>query len=410
MNKVVLHKLPTISKLKDKKNKTSYIINFSFMMVDEKGEIVLMGGEKYIRKRSKNFSTKKEADNNIAVYKDRFICELEEKYTPDIVINDLLEEFMKVYAEKKEWKKSTIRTHRDIVKNQLKPYFEGCTLKMLPNKVNGFKEYVKHLTYLKGKKVYELSNNRKKQVVSTMYNFLNFLEEEKYTEDNYKKYLGRGRIPRESSRKVEITFEEYQQFLDIGKRLVVDDAVIDACTLMFLTGLRRGECLGLQYGDINLEIGELKVQRTYDSNTKYDTPKTFSSIRRVKLISQVIELLKPYMENIARENQNNPDINSIPIFCKNGMPYAQSTFGYHFRKIRNEFKKETGIELRIHDLRRSFATNMAEIVPDATMIQQLMGHSSPTTTSEVYMVLDKRKIRKEYLEKYSKKAEMNLKR
>ena len=53
---------------------------------------------------------------------------------------------------------------------------------------------------------------------------------------------------------------------------------------------------------------------------------------------------------------------------------------------------------------------MAEIVPDATMIQQLMGHSSPTTTSEVYMVLDKRKIRKEYLEKFSKKAEMNLKR
>ena len=96
---------------------------------------------------------------------------------------------MKVYAEKERSGKKTQLEHIVIyIKNHLKPYFEVCTLKMLPNKVNGFKEYVKHLTYLKGKKVYELSNNRKKQVVSTMYNFLNFLEEENIREDNHEKY------------------------------------------------------------------------------------------------------------------------------------------------------------------------------------------------------------------------------
>ena len=65
------------------------------------------------------------------------------------------------------------------------------------------------------------------------------------------------------------------------------------------TGLRRGELLGLQWTDADLDAGTLTVRRSLDVDGTYKTPKNQAAKRTLKLTSQALDALKSHK---ARQN------------------------------------------------------------------------------------------------------------
>ncbi|MGE7612315.1 site-specific integrase [Paenibacillus sp. NPDC101420] len=72
-------------------------------------------------------------------------------------------------------------------------------------------------------------------------------------------------------------------------------------SLAIYTGMRRGEILGLRWGDIDFEKKELKVIQTANwtrDDLVIQHPKTNDSIRRVKLFQNIIDDLKERYKQI----------------------------------------------------------------------------------------------------------------
>ncbi len=95
-----------------------------------------------------------------------------------------------------------------------------------------------------------------------------------------------------------LTREEIQRFLIHAKA----EGYFELFLLELTTGLRRGELLALQWDDLNLETGELKitkqVYRTKEDGLLISQPKTKSSIRTVSLPPALLNILKEYKESV----------------------------------------------------------------------------------------------------------------
>ncbi|AKH15978.1 tyrosine-type recombinase/integrase [Deinococcus soli (ex Cha et al. 2016)] len=146
-------------------------------------------------------------------------------------------------------------------------------------------------------------------------------------------------------------------------------------------GLRHGEILGLQWQDVNLDAGELQVRRAISTDAKgaprVTKPKTKSSARTLYLSEDHIALL----QSIQRQQQE-AGVRTALIFCTHdGQPLRQGN-------VRREFLtllSRCGLpHLRIHDLRHTFATHLIGSGFDPKTVGDLMGHSDPRMTLEIY--------------------------
>jgi len=125
-------------------------------------------------------------------------------------------------------------------------------------------------------------------------------------------------------------------------------------------GLRRGEIFGLQYGDINALKNRITVQRSYAGPTKNGkTRHVPMSERLTKALERKDYLTKPPGEAIFSVFDPNYDLKIVT--------------------------RHLGIrDITVHDLRHTFATLALESGVSPRMVQQWLGHSSLTTTLNIY--------------------------
>ena len=132
------------------------------------------------------------------------------------------------------------------------------------------------------------------------------------------------------------------------------------CLFGIHAGLRRGEIFGLQYGDIDPFKNRITVQRSYNGPTKNGKTRVVPlSERLAKALELKDYLTKPSAEAIFQIFDPNHDLRKV---CK-------------FVKIR---------EITIHDLRHTFATLALESGVSPRTVQSWLGHSSLTTTLNIY--------------------------
>jgi len=132
------------------------------------------------------------------------------------------------------------------------------------------------------------------------------------------------------------------------------------CLFGMHAGLRRGEIFGLQYGDIDPFKNRITVQRSYNGPTKNGKTRIVPlSERLAKALELKDYLTKPATEAIFQIFDPNADLRKV---CK-------------FIKIR---------EITIHDLRHTFATLALESGVSPRTVQSWLGHSSLTTTLNIY--------------------------
>jgi integrase len=142
-----------------------------------------------------------------------------------------------------------------------------------------------------------------------------------------------------------------------------------------MTGMRRGELLGLRWKDVDWTARKIRVARTYVGGRE-DTPKSESSRRAVPLANRVaIELQRLY--DVSPSNGDEDPVFTHPRGT--GLPLDGSAVSKAFKRA----LKRAGVRtVRFHDLRHTFGTMMAAN-PNVSMrtLQGWLGHSDPGTTA-----------------------------
>ncbi len=148
------------------------------------------------------------------------------------------------------------------------------------------------------------------------------------------------------------------------------------------TGLRRGELIGLQWGDVDLEGRYLLVRRAV-VRSKVGLPKS-NKIRRVDLSSQLCA------ELVARREVRELEAMSNGQTLRLDEPVFLSPMGFRWdernlEKPWYQVLKASGIRrVRLHDLRHTFASQLIEQGAHPKYIQEQLGHASITMTMDTY--------------------------
>lgn len=161
-----------------------------------------------------------------------------------------------------------------------------------------------------------------------------------------------------------------------------------AILLLLLTGMRRGELLGLEWKDINWQEQSLRIVRTSqylpNRGVYTDDTKNKSSSRLIEVSPHVIAILQDQRkwqqlrEKAAGDNWIACD---RIITGEDGAAMRPDRLSAWFRK----FIQRTDLpQIKIHSLRHTYATLcIANGVPLTAVAEQL-GHANVATTANIY--------------------------
>lgn len=159
--------------------------------------------------------------------------------------------------------------------------------------------------------------------------------------------------------------------------------------LLLSTGIRRGECFGLQWGDIDWENGLLTIRRnvTFSSiiGIHVGLPKTFAGERILPLTERMKELLYEY-KNMQDTTQQLQD--SMYLFHAENDLYTPQNPTY-VTKHMQRFVKRIGLPpMSPHDLRHTCASLLLQNGADIKSVQDILGHADASTTLNYYIKAD----------------------
>ena len=191
-------------------------------------------------------------------------------------------------------------------------------------------------------------------------------------------------IPRNPTEEIEAPKFSYKpkkvltdKQLDKFMEAVRQDAVwYDFFYTELTTGLRRGELLGLKWSDIDLEKGDLRVQRQIgriDGKIIEMPLKTKNAYRTLPLSADAISVLKIQKCKVG---------NSEWVFpSPTGGPMSPDSVLHMLHRV----LKRAGLpKVRFHDLRHTFATLALQNGVDIKTVSGMLGHFSAGFTLDTY--------------------------
>src|SRR5262249_18759341 len=147
-----------------------------------------------------------------------------------------------------------------------------------------------------------------------------------------------------------------------------------------ITGLRRGELIGLQWRDCDEEKQSLAIVRTYTRGA-IEEPKTEARIRTLRIPSALVQLLTQHRS--AAQFKEPSDF----IFARSdALPYDAD----HLRRVvLYPAMERAGIERSprshgFHLFRHSAASIVHALTSDLKLAQELLGHATIATTADIY--------------------------
>jgi integrase len=157
--------------------------------------------------------------------------------------------------------------------------------------------------------------------------------------------------------------------------------------LAALTGMRRGEVLGLRWADLDLNNGWLAVRQTLvvvNNHIHVSQPKTARGRRRIALDPASCNALRHHHRTQAAER-----LSAGPSWSDTGLVFThQDGRPLHPEYVRRLFDRHLqriGLpRIRLHDLRHTHATLALQAGVHPKVVSERLGHTTIAMTLDVY--------------------------
>ena len=202
-----------------------------------------------------------------------------------------------------------------------------------------------------------------------------------YTAEEFKKFISVAKEHAEEHEQKHKDYSEWEYYVFFN--------------ILFYTGLRKGECHGLRWSDIDFESALLNVERSilqkYSKSERVDIitpPKTKSSIRTLQIPQPLIDILKTHKERKKQLRGFSED----DLICSSGERCLRDGSIYN-RKV--QFAGLAGIkQIRVHDFRHSHVSVLANAGINIQEIARRLGHTRVEETWNTYSHLYSREEEK----------------
>ena len=161
-----------------------------------------------------------------------------------------------------------------------------------------------------------------------------------------------------------------------------DPMIYSMVVVALLTGMRKGELLGLTWQYVNFEERSVYVcqQAQYiEGKMRLDTLKTKKSKRYIPLCEKGLQTLREQRERVEvwRQIARKWEEHDLVFPSSVGTVLSASSVSRRFKR----FARQCGLEnLRFHDLRHTFLTGLSKNGVDLIAVQQIAGHAHLKTT------------------------------
>lgn len=196
------------------------------------------------------------------------------------------------------------------------------------------------------------------------------------------------RVPKPKVVKHQAKFYDVEQVKKLLRCLSNEPLKCQAVIYLTLdTGAREGEITGLEWSDINLETGKVKINKvTQYVNGKIieKPPKNNSSIRENTITSKTLEILKKYKKEQLEMEMLWGDkwIKTSKVFTtENGGLMFPST---PYKMLKRLQKKYNLPQITFHGLRHTLVSLLANEGVSLSTVSKIVGHSDISTTARIY--------------------------
>jgi integrase/recombinase XerD len=150
-------------------------------------------------------------------------------------------------------------------------------------------------------------------------------------------------------------------------------------TLLYATGMRAAEIIGLKLCDINTNLGVVRVLGKGNKE------------RIIPAAGQALDLVGQYIKTARNEHDSAESKPTAPVFLSHtGRPLAREDI---YRTVR-KYVQRVGLRGHVspHTLRHCFATQLLSRGADLRSVQEMLGHADISTT-QIYTHVDSSRLK-----------------
>jgi integrase len=165
------------------------------------------------------------------------------------------------------------------------------------------------------------------------------------------------------------------------------DPLYPAFYLLLTCGLRRGEALGLRWGDVDLDAGRLTIRQTLievNGRLEFSQPKTSNARRTLHLATDAVAVLTGHQARQAADREYALDAwqdQDLVFTTAIGTPV-------HPRNLVRSFDRLCTIagvpRIRVHDLRHTHASLALRRGVPVEVVSERLGHHDAAITLSIY--------------------------
>lgn len=166
----------------------------------------------------------------------------------------------------------------------------------------------------------------------------------------------------------------------------------DEVVILFETGLRIGEFIGLTMKDVDMVNRRIYVRHQLSDSGELVPPKSEAGIREIPMTDACYESMSRLLRRGRKRLYDLSDDRPHFVMTSNkGKPVPRETWGNRFRAIQKFWESidpDNATRVTPHVCRHTFCTNLARAGVGVKAAQYLMGHSTPQMTIGVYTDAD----------------------